>query len=98
MEKIRKDKEKFREEKKSQKEAEKRAKIEKLVNNSKVDETGAKGITGGEPSDEIAKTRRNFIKKVRSLVNAISTWTSLVLCICSYAFSVFIIISRYCLY
>ncbi|CAH3168513.1 unnamed protein product [Porites lobata] len=65
MEKIRKDKEKFREEKKSQKEAEKRAKIEKLVNNSKVDETGAKGITGGEPSDEIAKTRRNFIKKVR---------------------------------
>ena len=65
MEKIRKDKEKFKEEKKSQKEAEKRAKIEKLVNNSKVDETGAKGITGGEPSDEIAKTRRNFIKKVR---------------------------------
>ena len=65
MEKIRKDKEKFREQKNSQKEAEKRAKIEKLVNNSKVDETGAMGITGGEPSDEIAKTRRNFIKKVR---------------------------------
>ena len=49
------------------------------MNNSKVDETGAKGITGGEPSDEITKTRRNFIKKVCSLFNAISTSTSLVL-------------------
>lgn len=53
--------------------------MEKLVNSSKVDETGAKGITGGEPSDEITKMRRNFIKKVCSLFNAISTSTSLVL-------------------
>ena len=45
-------------------EAEKQAKIEQLVNSSKVDDTGAKGITGGEPSDEITRERRNFIKKV----------------------------------
>ena len=41
-----------------------RDRIEKLVNSSKVDDTGAKGITGGEPSDEITKERRNFVKKV----------------------------------
>ena len=64
IEKIRKEKEKFIQEKKSQDAAEKQAKIEKLVNSSKVDDTGAKGITGGEPSDEITKERRNFIKKV----------------------------------
>ena len=64
IEKIRKEKEKFIQEKKSQVEAEKQAKIEKLVNSSKVDDTGAKGLTGGEPSDEITKERRNFVKKV----------------------------------
>lgn len=64
IEKIRKEKEKFIQEKKSEKEAEKQAKIEKLLNSSKVDDTGAKGITGGEPSDEITRERRNFIKKV----------------------------------
>ena len=64
IEKIKKEKEKFIQEKKSQEHAEKQAKIEKLVNSSKVDDTGAKGITGGEPSDEITKQRRNFVKKV----------------------------------
>lgn len=64
IEKIRKEKEKFIQERKVQKEAEKQAKIEKLVNSSKVDDTGAKGITGGEPSDEMTKERRNFVKKV----------------------------------
>lgn len=64
IEKIKKEKEKFIQEKKSQEHAEKQAKIEKLVNSSKVDDTGAKGITGGEPSDEITKERRNFVKKV----------------------------------
>lgn len=64
IEKIKKEKEKFIQEKKSQEHAEKQAKIEKLVNSSKVDDTGAKGITGGEPSDEIAKERRNFVKRV----------------------------------
>lgn len=64
IEKIRKEKEKFIQEKKSQVEAEKQAKIEKLVNSSKVDDTGAKGLTGGEPSDEITKERRNFVKKM----------------------------------
>lgn len=62
---IKKEKEKFIQGKKSQEHAEKQAKIEKLVNSSKVDDTGAKGITGGEPSDEITKQRRNFVKKVR---------------------------------
>lgn len=64
IEKIRKEKEKFIQERKFHKEAEKQAKIEKLVNSSKVDDTGAKGITGGEPSDEMTKERRNFVKKV----------------------------------
>ena len=64
IEKIKKEKEKFIQEKKSQEHAEKQAKIENLVNSSKVDETGAKGITGGEPSDESTKERRNFIKRV----------------------------------
>lgn len=64
IEKIKKEKEKFIQEKKSQEHAEKQAKIEKLVNSSKVDETGAKGITGGEPSDESTKERRNFIKRM----------------------------------
>lgn len=64
IEKIRKEKEKFIQDKKSEKEAVKQAKIEKLLNSSKVDDTGAKGITGGEPSDEITRERRNFIKKV----------------------------------
>ena len=64
IEKIKKEKEKFIQEKKSQEHAEKQAKIEKLVNSSKVDETGAKGITGGEPLDEITKERRNFVKRV----------------------------------
>ncbi|KAJ7394206.1 Mannosyl-oligosaccharide 1,2-alpha-mannosidase IB [Desmophyllum pertusum] len=61
---IKKEKEKFIQGKKSQEHAEKQAKIEKLVNSSKVDDTGAKGITGGEPSDEITKQRRNFVKKM----------------------------------
>ena len=64
IDKIRKEKEKFIEERKSQAEEEKRAKIDKLVNSSTVDETGAKGISGGEPLDKIAKERRDFIKKV----------------------------------
>ena len=64
IEKIKKEKEKFIQEKKSQEHAEKQAKIEKLVNSSKVDETGAKGITGGEPLDGITKERRNFVKRV----------------------------------
>lgn len=64
IEMIKKEKEKFIEEKKSQEHAEKQAKIEKLVNSSKVDETGAKGITGGEPPDEITKERRDFVKRV----------------------------------
>ena len=64
IEKIRKEKEKFIQERKFQKDAEKQAKIEKLVNSSKVDDTGAKGITGGEASDEMTKERRNFVKKV----------------------------------
>ena len=50
-------------------EADKQAKIEQLVNSSKVDDTGAKGITGGEPSDEITRERRNFIKKVCYCIN-----------------------------
>lgn len=64
IEKIRKEKEKFIQERKSQAEEEKRAKIDKLVNSSTVDETGAKGISGGEPLDKIAKERRDFIKKM----------------------------------
>ena len=64
MEKIRKDKENFIQERRSQAEAEKKAEIDKLVNSSTVDETGAKGISGGEPSDKITKERRDFIKKV----------------------------------
>ena len=64
IEKIREEKEKFIQEKRSQMEAEKQAEIDKLVNSSKVDDTGAKGITGGEPSDKITLERRNFIKKV----------------------------------
>lgn len=64
IEKIKREKEKFIQEKKSQEHAEKQAKIEKLVNSSKVDETGAKGITGGEPSDEITRKRRDFVKGV----------------------------------
>lgn len=67
IEKIKKEKEKFIQEKKSQEHAEKQAKIEKLVNSSKVDETGAKGITGGEPLDEITKERRNFVKRVSKI-------------------------------
>lgn len=66
---IRKEKEQFIQEKKSQVEAEKQAKIEQLVNSSKVDDTGAKGITGGEPSDEITRERRNFIRKVCYCIN-----------------------------
>ena len=69
IEMIRKEKEQFIQEKKSQVEAEKQAKIEQLVNSSKVDDTGAKGITGGEPSDEITRERRNFIKKVCYYIN-----------------------------
>ncbi|XP_074625403.1 mannosyl-oligosaccharide 1,2-alpha-mannosidase IA-like [Acropora palmata] len=64
IEKIRKEKETFIQERKSQAEEEKRAKIDKLVNSSTVDETGAKGISGGEPLDKIAKERRDFIKKM----------------------------------
>ena len=64
IEKIREEREKFIQEKKSQMEAEKQAEIDKLVNSSKVDDTGAKGITGGEPSDKITLERRNSIKKV----------------------------------
>lgn len=67
IEKIKKEKEKFIKEKKSQEHAEKQAKIEKLVNSSEVDETGAKGITGGEPADEITKERRNFVKRVSKM-------------------------------
>lgn len=64
IEKIRKEKEKFIQERKAQAEEETRAKIDKLVNSSTVDETGAKGISGGEPLDKIAKERRDFIKKM----------------------------------
>ena len=64
IEKIRKEKEKFIQERKAQAEEETRAKIDKLVNSSTVDETGAKGISGGEPLDKSAKERRDFIKKV----------------------------------
>ncbi|XP_068755290.1 mannosyl-oligosaccharide 1,2-alpha-mannosidase IB-like [Montipora capricornis] len=64
IEKIKEEKDKFIQEKKSQMEAEKQAEIDKLVNSSKVDDTGAKGITGGEPSDKITLERRNFIKKM----------------------------------
>lgn len=64
IEKIRKEKEKFIQERKAQAEEETRAKIDKLVNSSTVDETGAKGISGGEPLDKIVKERRDFIKKM----------------------------------
>ena len=80
IEKIKKEKEKFIQEKKSQEHAEKQAKIEKLVNSSKVDETGAKGITGGEPLDEITKERRNFVKRVSKtslLVLRVNFWSAL---------------------
>lgn len=64
IDKIRKEKEKFIQERKAQAEEEKRAEIDKLVNSSTVDETGAKGISGGEPLDKITKERRDFIKKM----------------------------------
>ncbi|XP_015777642.1 PREDICTED: mannosyl-oligosaccharide 1,2-alpha-mannosidase IA-like [Acropora digitifera] len=64
IEKIRKEKEKFIQERKAQAEEETKEKIDKLVNSSTVDETGAKGISGGEPLDKIAKERRDFIKKM----------------------------------
>ncbi|XP_029187089.2 mannosyl-oligosaccharide 1,2-alpha-mannosidase IA-like [Acropora millepora] len=64
IEKIRKEKEKFIQERKTQAEEDKRAEINEIVNSSTVDETGAKGITGGEPLDKIANERRDFIKKM----------------------------------
>ena len=81
--KIKVDKEKFLQEKKVLEEAEKQAKIEKLVNDSKVDDTGAKGIIGGEPSDEQSKERRNFVKSVSILLHLSSIFSSFV---CLYAF------------
>ena len=64
IEMIRKDKEKFIKDQKAEEVAVRDARIEQLVNNSKVDDTGAKGITGGEPADERTRERRNFIKRV----------------------------------
>ena len=64
IETIRREKEKFLKDKKAEEDAAREAEIEQLVNNSKVDDTGAKGITGGEPADELTKERRNFIKRV----------------------------------
>lgn len=64
IEMIRKDKEKFIKDQKAEEVAVRDARIEQLVNNSKVDDTGAKGITGGEPADERTRERRNFIKRM----------------------------------
>lgn len=65
---IKKEKEDFIKDMKKQEQQIKRQELERLVNGTQAPErVEPPGISGGEPADELAKTRRNVVKKVRVL-------------------------------
>ena len=68
MEQIKKEKEEFVKDMKNQEEQIKRQELEKMVNGSRPNRTGPAGITGGEPTDELTKSRRDTVKKVISVI------------------------------